>query len=110
MGERLAAGGGLRMIVEVRMGDSGMIPGSSILVGELTDSALREGKCDWLLSSDVVCGGKKKGFPSNLTRGESMGDICDNWDGDIGASSKKQSKKRSSARTTEMMQSSKYTA
>lgn len=106
MGNRLAAGGGLRMIVEVRMGDSGMIPGSSILVGELTDTALREGKR--LLSSDVVRGGKK-GFPSNLTWGESMGDKCDNWDGDIGASSKKQSKKRSSARTIEMTQSSKYT-
>src|SRR6267154_4909560 len=93
IGDRLATGGGLRMIVEVRMGDSGMIPGSSILIGELTDGMLRGGK--WLFSSDVVRGGQTR-FPSNLTRGESMGDKYDDWDGDIGASSKskaKQSKK-----------------
>jgi hypothetical protein len=43
MDDRLAAGGGLGMIVDVRMGDSGRIPGSSILDGELIelDGALR---------------------------------------------------------------------
>jgi hypothetical protein len=93
MGDRLAAGGGLRMNVEVRMGDSGMIPGSSIhVVGELTDGImLRGGK--WLFSSDVVRGEKVR-VPSNLTRGESIVDKCDNWDGDIGASSKCKSKKK----------------
>jgi hypothetical protein len=40
----LAAGGGLRMNVEVRMGDSGVILGSSVHVGELTDTALRGGE------------------------------------------------------------------
>ena len=64
------------MNVDVRMGDSGMIPGSSIHIGELT------------VTDDAVPGC----FPSNLTRGESIGDKCDNWDGDIGASSKSKSK------------------
>jgi hypothetical protein len=89
MGDRLAAGGGLRKIVDVRMGDSGMIPGSSIHIGELTNGTLRGVK--WLFSSDIC-------FPSNLTLGESIGDKWDNWDGDIGASSKSKS-------TTEMMPS-----
>lgn len=80
------------MNVEVRMGDSGMMPGSSIhVVGELTDGMLRRGKR--LFSSDVVRGEKVR-FPSNLTRGESIVDKCDNWDGDIGASSKCKSKKK----------------
>jgi hypothetical protein len=81
------------MIVEVRMGDSGMIPGSSILIGELTDGTVMLSGSRWLFSSDVVRGGKTR-FASNLTRGESMGDNCDNWDGDIGASSKSKKKKR----------------
>jgi len=97
MGDRLAAaGGGLRMIVEVRMGDSGMIQGSSILVEELTDGTLRGGK--WLFSSDVVRGGKTC-IASNLTRGESMGDKYDNWDGDIGTSSESKVKKSSACKT-----------
>lgn len=82
------------MNVEVRMGDNSGITGSSrVLVGELTDTALRGGK--WLINSDVICncGGKIR-FPSNLTRGESLVDIWDIWDGDIGASSKKQSQKK----------------
>lgn len=89
MVDRFPAGGGLRMNVDVRMGDNGEIPGSSILVGELTDTdtALRGGK--WLVNSDVAPGGKMR-IPSNLTRGESVVDNCDNRDGDIGASSKKQ--------------------
>lgn len=69
------------MIVDVRMGDSGMIRGSSRLIGELTDTALRGG-----ISSDVDRGERTR-FPSNLTQGDSIGDKCDNWDGDIGASS-----------------------
>ena len=40
----MAAGGGLRINVEVRMGDSGVILGSSVHVGELTDTALRGGE------------------------------------------------------------------
>lgn len=66
------------MNVDVRMGDSGMIPGSSIHIGELT------------VTDDVV----PRCFPSNLTLGESIGDKYDNWDGDIGASSKKQKQKK----------------
>jgi hypothetical protein len=80
------------MIVEVRMGDSGMIPGSSIHVGEIADGMLRGGK--WLFSSDSdVVRGEKARFPSNLTRGDSIVDKCDNWDGDIGASSKSKKKR-----------------
>src|SRR6266852_1961061 len=96
MDDRLAAGGGRRMIVAVRMGDSGRIPGSSILDGELIielDGALRR-RGKWLFSSDAICGGKIR-FPSNLTRGESIGvkDNCDDkWDGDIGATSSSKSK------------------
>jgi len=81
------------MIVDVRMGESG-IPGNSIIVvGELTDGvALMSGGGKWLVSSDIVrgVGVKKIRFPSisNLTLGgESIVDKCDNWDGDIGASS-----------------------
>jgi hypothetical protein len=80
MVDRLAtAGGGLRMNIEVRMGDSGVISGSWILelvVGELTDTALRGGK--WLDSSDIVRGGTWIRIPSNLTRGESA--VADNGD------------------------------
>ena len=84
------------MNVDVQMGDSGTIPGSSRLVEELTDSALRGGMCKWLVISDVDRGEKVR-FASNLTRGESsIGvDTCDNWDGDIGASSKRKAQKRS---------------
>jgi hypothetical protein len=80
------------------MGDSGMILGSSIHVGELTDGMLRGGK--WLFSSDVVRGGRIR-IPSNLTRGESIGDKYDNWDGDIGVSSNSKAKKKRSACKTE---------
>ena len=85
------------MNVDVQMGDSGTIPGSSRLVEELTDSALRggRGRGKWLVISDVDRGEKVR-FASNLTRGESsIGvDTCDNWDGDIGASSKSKAKKK----------------
>jgi hypothetical protein len=90
MSDRLAGGGGPIKIVEVRMGDSG-IPGSSILVGELTDGVLMSGG-KWLVSSNIVrVRGERIRFPStsNLTRGDSIVDKCDNWDGDIGTSSKK---------------------
>ena len=50
--DRFVAGGGLRMIVDVRMGESGTIPGSSKLVGELTEGIIRGGR--WFLSSDVI--------------------------------------------------------
>ena len=75
------------------MGDSGMIPGSSILIGELTGGALRGPGGKWIFSSDVVRGVKTR-FPSNLTRGESIADKGENWDGDIGASSKSKAKKK----------------
>jgi len=91
MGDRLAAAGGaLRNIVDVRIGDSGKV-GSSRIVGELTDTdaALRGGKWSSFSSDAVrgVRGGMIILFPSNLTRGESIVVNCENWDGDIGASS-----------------------
>jgi hypothetical protein len=87
MVDRFAAGGGLRMNVEVRMGDSGVILGSSVHVVELTDTALRGGTSIWLLISDVIRGDEIR-IPSNLTLGESIGeDNC-------GASSKTQRKKK----------------
>jgi len=55
-----------------------------VLVGELTDGALR-GE-EWLSTPDVIRGGEIF-FPSNLTRDESIVKECDNWDSDIGASS-----------------------
>ena len=91
MDDRLAAAGGMpRMIADARMGDSGML-GSSILIGERTEGAVRGDK--WLVSSDVGRGGTMLRFPSDITRGESIAVKYDNWDGDIGASSKTKPKK-----------------
>ena len=101
MGDRLAGGGGLRKIVDVRIGDSGKL-GSSSIVGELTDTALRGDN-----SSHAVRGGKILLFPSNTTRGESIVVNCENWDGDIGTASSKKASKKWSGVSNARLQSSK---
>jgi hypothetical protein len=82
-----AAGGGLRTNVEVRMGESGTMLGSSVHVVELTDTALRGGAGKRLGISDINRGDEIR-IPSYLTLGESIGV------GNCGASSRGRKKKQ----------------
>jgi len=68
------------MIVEGRMGDRGW-PGRSTVAGGVTMGAARGRK--WLVGSDVD--GERMCVPSDLAC--ESNESCDDWDGDITASS-----------------------
>jgi len=69
------------MIVEGRMGDRGWL-GRSTVAGGVTMGAARGRK--WLVGSDVD--GERVYVPSDFASAESN-ESCDDWDGDITASS-----------------------
>jgi len=82
MDPRLAEGGGLTMVVEMRSGDRGSLGRCSMLAGTVTVEALRGRNC--LFGSDVD-GEKMLGVPSCFVC--ESNDICDDRDSDMGASS-----------------------